>query len=389
MEPSIKASENHQWPHGGTQLQRAEHMVARYEPRRGLSIPSVTALDSSNRVIEEEQRRVFQFIAQQGLGADIIFGVGTTGEWNRITNRERQRLIRIEADEIFRINEQVAARGLRPIEAWVGVTAETRGETLANLECAIEAGIDAAVVAPLSIKDGSDIVAFFQRDVCDLFDHMGRWLPVFLYDNADIAADPRLAHIRTRDVKRLSRLPFIFGVKVSAPRRVLGNYTKGAGHFKDKGEFGIYVGNAMLMFQVFELEDGLMGRVRECWNRYLLHNELPIGVVSGPANAMPREWQRAWRACYAGDERLMPIYRSAFEAFSAACRFGNGGKPVEKIIACLKHAMKLDGVIESDRVAEGTLALTEEERGQFAARYRRIKDDLAASIDPLWVSKKA
>ncbi|HEX8185551.1 MAG TPA: hypothetical protein VF747_12385, partial [Blastocatellia bacterium] len=314
MEASSKFSERPQ-PFSDTRLMLHG---ARYAPRRGLSIPTITVLDAAGRIIEEEQRRVFRFAAQQGLGADIFFGGGTTGEWNRITNSERQRLIRIETDEVARINAQVTSRGLAPVEAWVGVTAETRAETLSNIERAIEAGAGAAVVAPLSIKDGSDIVTFFQRDVSDLFDHFGRWLPIFLYDNADIAADPRIPHIRTRDVKRLSRLPFVFGMKVSASRRVLGNYTKGAGHFKDKGEFGIYVGNAMLMFQVFKLEDGLTGRVREYWNRYLLHNELPIGVVSGPANAMPREWQRAWRACYAGDERLMPIYRSAFEEFLAA-----------------------------------------------------------------------
>src|SRR5207249_8858638 len=136
-----------------------------------------------------------------------------------------------------------------------------------------------------------------------------------------------------------------------ALRRVLGNYTKGAAHFKDKGEFGVYVGNAMLMFQVFNLEHGLLGRVREYWNRYLLHNELPIGVVSGPANALPREWQRAWRACFAGDERLMTIYRRAFEQFSEACKFTGDGKQVKKSIACLKHALKLCGVIDSDLVA--------------------------------------
>jgi dihydrodipicolinate synthase/N-acetylneuraminate lyase len=356
---------------------------ARYEPRRGLSIPAITVLDPRGRIIEEEQRRVFRFLAQQGSGADIVFGGGTTGEWNRITNIERQRLIRIETAEVAEVNEQVASRGIRPVEAWVGVTAQTRRETIANLECAIEAGSDAVVVAPLSIKDGGDLVTFFQRDVNDLFDHLGRSIPVFLYDNADIAADPRVPHIRTREVKRLSRLPFIFGLKVSAPRRVLGNYTKGAAHFKDKGEFGIYVGNAMLMFQVFKLEDGPLGRVREYWNRYLLHNELPIGVVAGPANALPREWQRAWRACYSGDERLMPVYRSAFEEFGAACHFDGA----EKLIACLKHAMKLDGVITSDDVAEGTPALTAKERHQFSSRYGKIKAELEARTDSIWISR--
>lgn len=357
----------------------------RYQPRRGLSIPSITVLDDLGRVFEAEQRRVFRYLAQEGLGADILFGGGTTGEWNRISNAERQRLIWIETDEIGRMNQEVSSCQRQPTEAWVGVTAPTTAETLANLECALEARADAAVIAPLSITDCGDIVGFFQRDVSDLFDHRGRWLPVFLYDNADIAANPRIPHIRTRDVKRLSRLPFIFGLKVSAPPRVLGHYTKGAGHFKDKGEFGIYVGNAMLMFQLFKLEDGLAGRVREYWNRYLLHNELPIGVVSGPANALPREWQRAWRASFAGDERLMAIYKAAFGQFSTACRFGG----VKKSIACLKYALKLDGVIESDLVAEGTRSLTDNERLEFASHFKQIKESLAAFTDPTWISRPA
>ncbi len=359
----------------------------RYHPRRGLSIPAITVLDSHGRVIEEEQRRVFRHLAQQGHGADILFGAGTTGEWNRISNSERQRLIWIETDEVARTNQEISKREIQPVEAWVGVTAPTRTETLANLECALDARPDAVVIAPLSITDLVDVVSFFQQDVSDLFDHRGRWLPVFLYDNADIAANPRVPHLRTRDVKQLSRLPFIFGLKVSASRRVLGNYTKGAGHFKDKGEFGIYIGNAMLMFQVFDLEQGLLGRVREYWNRYLLQNELPIGVVSGPANALPREWQRAWRACYAGDERLMSIYKSAFEQFGAGCRFSQGGGHIEKLIACVKHALKLDGVITSDMVAEGTHALDADERREFADRYIRIKQHLVATTDSVWLSR--
>ncbi|HEX5734592.1 MAG TPA: dihydrodipicolinate synthase family protein [Blastocatellia bacterium] len=371
---------------------RHKLVSSRYLPRRGLSIPVITVLDSSGRIIEEQQRRVFRFAAQDGFGADIIFGVGTNGEWNRLANSERQQLIWIEADEVRRINDRLINERLgrpaaQPIEAWVGVTGSTREETLANLDVAIDAGADAAVIAPLSIKDMGDIIAFFQREVNDLFDHKRAWLPLFLYDNADIAADPRIPHIRTRDVKRLSRLPFIFGVKVSAPRRVLGNYTKGALHYKDKGEFGIYVGNAMLMFQVFRMDDGLLGRIREYWNRYLLHNELPIGVVSGPANALPREWQRAWRACFSGDERLMAIYKSIFEEFSAACRFSEGGKEVKKSVACFKQALKIEGVIESAAVAKGTRQLTDDQRRAFQINYEKIKQKLLELTDPLWVSR--
>ena len=387
--------------------ERPSFITPRYLPRRGLSIPVITVLDSAGRIIEEQQRKVFRHAAQEGFGADIIFGVGTNGEWNRLANSERQQLIWLEADEVRRINERLMNELLmnerlederiidkrlrmhaaQPIEAWVGVTGTTREETLANLEVAIDARADAAVIAPLSIRDMGDILTFFQREVTDLFDHKGAWLPLFLYDNADIAANPRIPHIRTRDVKRLSRLPFIFGLKVSAPRRVLGNYTKGALHYKDKGEFGVYVGNAMLMFQVFRMDDGLLGRAREYWNRYLLHNELPIGVVSGPANALPREWQRGWRACFSGDERLMAIYKSIFDEFSLACRFSENGKEVKKSVACFKQALKIEGVIESAAVATGTRALTADEQRAFEARYKNIKQKLVELTDPLWISR--
>ena len=110
--------------------------------------------------------------------------------------------------------------------------------------------------------------------------------------------------------------------------------------------------------------------------------------MSGPANALPREWQRAWRACYASDDRLMSIYKSAFEQFVAACQFSQGDGRVEKMIACLKHALKLDGVITSDLVAEGTSSLNAEERREFASRYLRIKQHLASATDSIWISRK-
>jgi dihydrodipicolinate synthase/N-acetylneuraminate lyase len=369
-----------------TDLGAVASYSARYRPRRGLSIPSVTIVDHTGRVIEDEQRRLFQYIAQDGMGADIIFACGTTGEARWLRNSERQRLVSIQADEISRINDRLTERSLAPIEAWAGVTADTRSETLANIEHSIEAGVDAAVVAPLSIGDCGDIVQFFQRQISDLFDRLGRWVPIFLYDNADIAVDPHVPHIRTRDVKRLSRLPFVYGIKVSASRRVLGNYTKGAGHFKDKGEFGIYVGNAMLMFRVFRVDDGLAGVVREYWNRYLLHNELPIGVVSGPANVWPREWQRAWRACYAGDEHLAAQYKRAFKQFGDGCHFESSGERFDKTISCIKYALKRNGVISSDLLTRDEFALTQKERELFDAAYRLAIEELPVEPQPLWRS---
>jgi hypothetical protein len=81
----------------------------------------------------------------------------------------------------------------------------------------------------------------------------------------------------------------------------------------------------------------------------------------------------------------MSIYKTAFERFDIACRSksADGG---EKIIACVKHALKLDGVISSDRVANGTPALEADERRQFAAEYEALRKDLALITDPVWIS---
>ena len=67
----------------------------RYTPRRGLSIPTITVLGPDGRLLEEQQRRLIRHVVQQGSGADIVFGVGTTGEWNRLTNADRQKLIQV------------------------------------------------------------------------------------------------------------------------------------------------------------------------------------------------------------------------------------------------------------------------------------------------------
>jgi dihydrodipicolinate synthase/N-acetylneuraminate lyase len=360
--------------------------------RRGLSIPSITVLDPEGNIIEEEQRKLFRHNAQQGKGADIIFAVGTTGEFNRITNTERRRLIAILADEIQKINQPVGKERRKQIEGWVGVTAETKLLTLENIECALEHGADAVVIAPLSIGDLDDVVSFFHREISDFFERSGHYLPVFLYDNRDIVVDPKRQHIRTFDVKRLSRLPFVFGIKVSASRRVLGNYMRGASHYNDQGEFGIYIGTAMLIFDVFRLERSLWGSVKEYWNRFLMHDTLPVGVVSGPGNVLPREWRRAWHAAYTGDDDLLSIYRKIFKRFEIACRFSDQyssqDKIIDKALACFKHALVLDDIITSDHVADGTPTLTEEERSKFADLYLKIKSDITQSCPANWISKK-
>ena len=354
----------------------------RYLPRAGLSVPIVTILDRSGRVIPEEQRALVRYAAQGGDGADIIFAMGTTGEWNRLDNAQRQLATRVAVEECRR-----CSRGGNKIEAWAGVTAHTGAETLANLEHAMDIGADAVVVAPLSIADSRDPVEFVASAIGAVFDRRGATIPVFLYDNADIAAKGKPAHLHTRDVKAMSRLEYVRGIKVTAGKAVLGNYTRAAAHSNAGGDFAIYPGNAYLIFDLFMPPRSARGHLRHYWNRYLTRNALPHGVVAGASNAMPREWQRAWQVCRDGDAELMERYGAILEDFRAAGEFTRAGKPYRPTIACLKTALVEMGVCTIDAVAPGTPALDESQRREFLRRFRELRRRAAAMLEPGWLSE--
>jgi dihydrodipicolinate synthase/N-acetylneuraminate lyase len=342
----------------------------------------VSVIDEAGDLVEADQRALVRFVVQGGLGADIVFSAGTTGEWDRLSNATRQHVIRVCCEEVEKQNAELSPVGGRGVESWAGITTPSRRETLENLDLAIACGAHAAVLAPLSIGDVDDPVRFVARDVADLLDARARRIPVYLYDNADIAVDPRVPHIRTRQVKALSRLDFVRGVKVSAGRKVLGNYTRAAANFRERGEFGIYVGDAMLIFEIFEPRSGWLGTLAEHWSRYRLRGSLPIGVVAGPANVLPREWARAWQVCRAGDAERMEQVREVLETFRAGT-WAAGGR---RTIACLKRALWSLGVIGSDHVASGTPALARPDAERFDALFERVRELARERLGPTWAT---
>jgi dihydrodipicolinate synthase/N-acetylneuraminate lyase len=355
-----------------------------YAPRRGVSIPCITCLARGGEPNDADQRRLVRYLIQGGSGADVIFAMGTTGEWNKLDQARRHRVIRVVVEETRKHETRLVQAGERPVEAWVGLTAPSRAETLETVELALEIGAHAGVIAPLAIKDVDDPVRFVARDLADLLDARGKSLPVFLYDNADISAG-REPHLRTKWVKQLSRLDFVRGIKVSAPPRKLGHYTKAARQFRDLGSFAIYVGDALHILQMMRPETGFLGWVREHWNRFLLHDVLPAGVVSGPANVFPREWQRAWRVACAGDVERMDELARQFRAFSDSYRFPAG----KRSLAALKRGLFKLGVLSSDVVAKGTAAFSADEASQFDAAFEKLVDGFEATLPERWRSDPA
>ena len=362
---------------------RALRSVEDTRPRQGLSVPLVTALDPEGELVETDQRALVRHVIQDGYGADIVFAAGTTGEWDRLPAALCRRVVQVCAEEVAKANAALKHGVSRPVEVWAGVTASSPEETLENLDFAVgNPGVDAAVLAPLSIRGLADPVRFVARDVADLLDARSHRIPIYLYDNADIAVNPRIPHIRTRQVKALSRLDFVRGIKVSAPRKVLGNYTKAAAHFRERGEFGIYVGDAMLIFELFRPARGALGRLVEGWNRWRMRGGVPSGVVAGPANALPREWARAWQVCRAGDLERMEDVREVLEAFRVGTRAAGG----RRSIACLKRALQTLGVIGSDAVASGTPSLARPDAERFDEAFARVRTLARERIGPPWVT---
>jgi dihydrodipicolinate synthase/N-acetylneuraminate lyase len=352
-------------------------------PPAGLSVPVVSVLDESGRLVEDDQRALVRHVVQDGFGADVVFAAGTTGEWDKLPNPLRQQVVRVCTEEVAKANAALSPAARHPVELWAGITAPSARETLENLEFAIGTGADAAVLAPLSIGDVHDVVRFVRRDVSDLLDRSRRRIPVYLYDNADIAVDPKVLHLRTAWVKALSRLDFVRGVKVTAGRRVLGNYTKAAANFRERGEFAIYVGDAMLIFDLFRPRSGPIGAFLEDWNRWRLRGGLPAGVVAGPANVMPREWAHAWQVCRAGDAERMQATYEVLEGFRAGMRAAGG----KRTIACLKRALRTLGVIGSDAVAAGTPFLTRPDAERFDATFAAVLEAARERIGAPWITR--
>jgi dihydrodipicolinate synthase/N-acetylneuraminate lyase len=338
-------------------------------------------LDRSGEVIADEQRAVIRYAIQNGSGANIIFAAGTTGEWNRLDNSRRQAVMRITIEECARLSRSEA-----PVEAWAGITAPTIAETIANLEFALEARADAAVIAPLSIADSDDPVALVTRNIGGVFERHGRTLPIFLYDNADIAVAGRAPYLSSDDLRQMGRLSYIHGIKVTAAKEVLANYALPPSYFKLGGNFAIYPGNAYLIFDLFQPLEGIAERMREYWSRYTTPRLVPHGVVAGASNVLPREWQRSWQVCRDGNSELMRRYEPIMQSFRTACEFIRSGDLYKPAIACLKAALADLGVIASDAVAPGTPELDAAERREFLRRFRDIRRRAAVTLEPEWLS---
>jgi len=349
------------------------------KPRKGLNVPLITALDDEGKIIEADQRRIIRHTVQNGFGTNSIFLAGTTGEFNRLTNDQRQQLFKIGVEETRRINAELPDAFL-PVEAWVGVTAETKAETLANIEYAREIGSDMAVIAPLTIADlaPEKIVDFFEREIAQIVGAENP-LPISLYDNPDIAAAPEvMGNMPVELIEKLRQLPFVVCLKASTTRAVLQNYLNAFSGEDEKPAFDIYFGNAPLMFEIDEMR-------REAG----MKEHQVAGVVSGTANLFPREWQQAWQAVASGNQALIDAYRDAFADFERLTFSANGQYVTSKMMAGIKQGLYYQGIISTPYVGKGTPELTPDEAEKLNEGLEKVFEKLRRTVNPQTLSMYA
>jgi dihydrodipicolinate synthase/N-acetylneuraminate lyase len=112
---------------------------------------------------------------------------------------------------------------------------------------------------------------------------------------------------------------------------------------------------------------------------------LPAGVVAGPANLWPREWQYAWRVSCVGDLERMAEVQQLFEQFRACYVFPTG----KRSLAALKRGLLRLGVVSSDAVAPGTPALDAEQARAFDVALESLQSEMRTRLPERWCSDPA
>ena len=357
--------------------------VEETHPRPGLSVPVVSVLDADGALIDEDQRALVRFVIQDGHGADVIFAAGTTGEWDRVRNDVRQRVVQVCAEEVAKVNSRLGQDLGRGVEAWAGVTAPTARETLENLDFAIAHGADAAVLAPLSIRGIDDPVRFVARDVADLLDARERRIPVYLYDNADIAVDPKVPHIRTRQVKALSRLDFVRGIKVSALAPRARQLHAGRGGLPRPRRVRDLRRQRDADLRAVPPAQRLARRDRRALE--------PLPAARRPSDRRGR--RPGERAAAGVGARLAGVPRRRRRAHGPGAQAARGASATathaagaKHTIACLKRALLALGVIRSAAVAPGTPALAADAAARFDEAFAALRSQIQETIGEPWVS---
>ena len=290
----------------------------------GVIVPTVTALTDEEVFDETGQRRLIKYLADNGVNA--VFALGLTGEVDLLSNSTRRRVMEVTAETVDEIRTQGGT-----IEALLGVNGDTSEETLENINYANELPVSGIVVQPSKIS--IDINAFLEAvgGVSKLL--------IYLYANPATALDKK--ELLTPEIAQtISQNPKFSGLKVSDAFSELERYCR----FSYANGFGLYFGNAI---DIFRANGALLTR--------------PRGVITGPGNAFPQIWKKAWESKDAQERERIKEFCEDFQ------RIYNGIPSGKNTIAAIKYILHLNEILDSPRCRAKNL--TDGDKRYIEERY--------------------
>jgi dihydrodipicolinate synthase/N-acetylneuraminate lyase len=288
----------------------------------GVIIPVVTALKENGNFDESSQVKLLDYVADNG--ADAVLSLGLTGEAQYLPFNERLKVMRVTAETVQAIKRQ----GTK-LKLVLGINGNGNhyGEIIKNAYHASKFPIDGVVLQLSRIPDAIDYAVLLEdiRKVSEI--------PIYLYANPQTAVNNR--EIITPDtIEEFSLMENVWGIKVSDEYEMLQKYCEAT----EEADFGVYIGNAMDMFRAFG--NGVQLR------------KPPIGVITGPGNAFPEEWARAWELRNNTGEERERLF-SLFTRFRDLYYSMPGGKDT---IAAIKFTLYEGGILDSPQCAGKNLS---------------------------------
>jgi dihydrodipicolinate synthase/N-acetylneuraminate lyase len=221
-------------------------------------------------------KKVISYIVAAGEGANIVFILGTNGEFYAISHDNKKRYIDVAIEEILKqkaiVSQNQNSRIVvpdRPLELAVGITGNNMEETLDLAQYAVNRGADYIVLMPIYLLRNSR-GRFTRRGVTDVVNTIleeaigNRLIPELVLYNFPAMTDGK--SIRTAAWKKLAKDPRVAALKDSSGESARAqNYMRAA---KENALF--YIGNAKLGLEM-----------------------VSDGVVAGDGNLLPVQWASA------------------------------------------------------------------------------------------------
>lgn len=291
----------------------------------GVTPPILTPFTPDERVDKASLKRLVDYMIDNGIHG--IWAAGTTGEF--ATMRDEERVIAIET-----IVEATAGR-------------------VPVIACICDASTQRAVDMGLSMKHiGVDAVAatppyYFANSQDELLDHF-RYIrekvdrPLFIYSipqTVKVAVSPATTF-------ELAKEGTVIGIKDSS----------GAGELHAELVMRCEKGNVDLIRFL-----GTRTRIATC------KNVGAHGAIAGTANVMPEATVKAWEAGEKDDMKEAIKWDNKLDLMAKLSGLAKGGSPIASMLAGMKAALQVMGIIDHDTVTRPLRQFSEEEKKGIAA----------------------